>query len=127
MIGACWLVPRSSQQVPKCTFELISSGIRGEAAQPSCLGLPPNSWCAGNLDGLPQYLTLLVGSQKGDVRRVAAAADPDNSFNRRQSRRVDQPPVVFEEHLEDRVEVGRRQLKRIGADGTRGNAQCAGQ
>jgi len=81
---------------------------------------------ARNRYRLPQYLTLLVRGQKGDIGRVAAAANPDNSFNRGKSRRVNQPPVVFEKYLEDRVEVRRRQLKRIGADGTRGYTQCPG-
>jgi len=78
---------------------------------------------ARNRYRLRKHLALLVRRQKGDIRSISAAANPDNAFNRCKSRWVDQPPAIFEKHLEDRVEVGWLQLKRIGADGPGGNTQ----
>ena len=63
-----------------------------------------------NLDRLSNYLALLVRRKEGDIRGVASTSYTHDTFDGREPCRIDQPPIVFDVDLEDRVEVGRIQL-----------------
>jgi hypothetical protein len=67
-----------------------------------------------NLDCLSNNLALLVRREEGVIRGVAATSDAHDTFNRREPCRIDQPPIVFDVDLEDRMEVGRIQLQGVG-------------
>ena len=66
-----------------------------------------------------------TGGQKRDVGGVAAVRDADQPGDRREARRVDQPPALAEPDFEHRVEIGRIERQRIGRDGARRNAPGA--
>ena len=78
-----------------------------------------------HFDSLSQNLALLVRRQKRDIRRIPPASDPDDAFDWGEPGRIDQPPAIFEIDLKDGVEIGRVELKRIGADGAGRNAQSS--
>jgi hypothetical protein len=63
-----------------------------------------------NFDRLSNYLALLVRRKEGDIRGVASTSYTHDTFDGREPCRIDQPLIVFDVDLEDRVEVGRIQL-----------------
>jgi hypothetical protein len=73
-----------------------------------------------------EHLALLVRSQKGDVRGIAAATNPDDSLNRRKPRCINKPPAVFEVDFKYCVKVGWIESERVDADSAGWNTKSSG-
>jgi hypothetical protein len=87
----------------------------------------PNLSRPRHLNRLSENLALLVRREESDIRRIATASDPDDPFDWRKSRRIDQPPAIFDVDFKDGMKVGRVELKRIGAYSAGGDTQRSGQ